>query len=257
MKINLLSFLITINITLFSQDIGLKWTRDQLSYATILLYQSIDDTSGNIGTGTIISLDSRYFILTANHVAQRLLDNSKIIFRMKGDKPKIYNLKLFMSDSRFNWKHHATADLSMVELYPFDDFTINFFQKWSFPINKIYKGKPLPSYDTDLTFFGFPIIDLELEHFSPLVFSGQLSSGLITQKRIDTNTKSNFFYLNIPSIQGCSGSGVFLGVKKAIVVGETNTYLIGIIHGTKGDNTGGKLAAVTPAFYISDLLKEF
>lgn len=79
---------------------------------------------------------------------------------------------------------------------------------------------------------------------------------LITQKGYDTKTKSNFFYLNVPSIEGCSGSGVFFSVKKAIYMAGKATLMIGVVHGTQGDSTGGKLAAVTPSYYVLDLFKE-
>jgi len=41
------------------------------------------------------------------------------------------------------------------------------------------------------------------------------------------------------------------------IIKSKKTLLTGIVHGTYGDNIGGKLAAITPSFYIKDLLKEF
>ncbi len=246
-----------INALVFSKQSNNRWTQDQLSNVTVLLYQQISDTSSSIGTGTVISQNSRYFLITATHVAIKLKKSSKIVFRLNGDKPKVYDFVSFFKSQKFSWEHHPIADLSMIELFPTNNITIQLFQKCSFPISQIYTGKQLPSRDADLTFFGYPIIDLEMEHFSPLVFTGQLASGLITQRRYDTGTKCNFYYLNVPSIQGCSGSGVYLAVQKAIVIGGKVTYYIGIVHGTQGDNTGGKLAAITPSYYITDLLKKY
>jgi hypothetical protein len=60
----------------------------------------------------------------------------------------------------------------------------------------------------------------------------------------------------VPSIEGCSGSGVYFSVKKAFYMGAKTTLMIGIVHGTQGDSTGGKLAAVTPSYYIFDLFKD-
>lgn len=97
---------------------------------------------------------------------------------------------------------------------------------------------------------------MEMEHFSPLIFTGYLSSGLITQQRADTKTKCNLFYLNVPSIEGCSGSGVYFSVKKAIYMAGKATLMIGIVHGTQSDSTGGKLAVITPSYYILDLFKD-
>ena len=35
----------------------------------------------------------------------------------------------------------------------------------------------------------------------------------------------------------------------------SGTKLHGFIHGTISDETGGKLAAITPAYYLTDILK--
>ena len=107
-----------------------------------------------------------------------------------------------------------------------------------------------------MTFLGYPVIDLEMEHFSALIFTGYRTSGLITQKRSDKKTKCNFYFLNIPSIQGCSGSGVYLSVKKGFFYNVHKTVMIGIVHGTQSDNTGGKMAAITPSYYVFELIKE-
>lgn len=251
------SVTILFNLYLNAQVKDSLWTQDQLSNATVLLFQPVNDTTGNSGSGTIIYYNDRYFLLTASHVSSELRENAKIIFRLNGDKPGIYDLIRFVKNKFLDWHIHPVADMSMMELFPFDSNLKKMFQDYAFPISQINGTKVLPTRDADLTFLGYPIIDLELEHFSPLIFTGYLSSGLITQRRYDTKTKCNFLYLNVPSIQGCSGSGVYFSVKKGMYFGGNVTYLIGIVHGTQGDNTGGKLAAITPSYYINDLLKEF
>jgi hypothetical protein len=35
---------------------------------------------------------------------------------------------------------------------------------------------------------------------------------------------------------------------------KEKTICYGIMHGTLGDSTGGKLAAVTPAYYLSHII---
>lgn len=259
MKRIIIIFLILIfgNSPFLSQDTDSLWTQDKLSNATVLLYQEVTDSTSVSGSGTIINHNSRYFLLTANHIAKKLKESAKIIFRLDGDKPGIYNLSPLVKNSIQNWNNHPIADISMIELFPNNKNIKQIIQNRSFPIKQIYGGRELPTREADLTFLGYPIVDLELEHFSPLVFTGYLASGLITQLRYDTKTKCNFFYLNVPSIQGCSGSGVYFSVKKGMYYGGKVTYLIGIVHGTQGDNTGGKLAAITPSYYINDLLKKY
>lgn len=85
----------------------------------------------------------------------------------------------------------------------------------------------------------------------------QVAGGPINLARGDKpDIKCAFYYLNIPSIQGMSGGGVYNGLLGYgnRYGGDGKTYMLGIMHGTKGDNTGGKLAVVTPSYYIWDLL---
>ncbi len=56
-------------------------------------------------------------------------------------------------------------------------------------------------------------------------------------------------------MQGCSGSGVYFSVKKGFYIGGKVTVFIGIVHGTATDDSGGKLATITPAYYIWEVLK--
>lgn len=244
--------LIVLTVPSFVQAKDALWDEEKISNATVLLYQN----PNNGGSGTIIKGNGKYYLLTASHVAKNMKNDAKIVLRLKGDKPGIYDLLSNVKDKSLNWKHHTIADIAMIELEPTNISIKNLFDEYAFPIEQISGGKNLPTRAADLTFLGYPIVDLEMEHFSPLMFTGYLSSGLITQLRYDTKTKCNFYYLNVPSIQGCSGSGVYFSVKKkGMYYGGISTLLIGIMHGTHGDNTGGKLAAVTPTYYINDLLK--
>jgi hypothetical protein len=181
---------------------------------------------------------------------------SQVVFSVGNDKPFIKDLKQLTLNKNIIWNTHDVADISLIELrIPEDTILKNRYIKLAFPINQIYFGKDLPSRSADITFFGYPLIDLKMEHFSALTFTAYICSGLITQYRGDIKIKSTFFYLNSPSIQGCSGSGVFFSVLKDMYLGGDTTLLIGIMHGTYSDNTGGKIAAITPAFYILDLIQ--
>lgn len=233
----------------------LSWDQEQISNVTVLLYQPIDDSTGYVGTGTIISQNSRYFLLTADHIALKMKDDATLVLRLDGDIPLKVNLKSLIENNSFNWQSHQIADIALIELKPTSKDLLQRLQQWSFPINQIYGKKNRPPNKGGLTFLGFPILDLNLEYFSPLIFEANLAGGLLTQRRYDTNTSCNFFFLSEPSIEGCSGSGVYFSVKTGFYFkSSSGTLLVGIMHGTHGDNTGGKLAAVTPSYYIYDLL---
>jgi hypothetical protein len=184
-------------------------------------------------------------------------NDAKIIFRLKGDKPGIYDLLPITKGKSLKWKTHPIADIALVELETQDQSIKKILQDYAFPAELIYGGKELPARGADLTFLGYPVVDMEMEHFSPLMFTAYLSSGLITQQRADTKSKCNFFFLSVPSIQGCSGSGLYFSVKKqTMYYGGGKTIMVGVVHGTKSDDTGGKLALITPSYYIADLFKD-
>lgn len=251
----LLIFLIFCNSS-FGQDSKTLWDETEIGEVSTLLYRQINTTSATTGTGTIIYHGNRYFLITASHVAKDMDDLTNVVFRIDNDKPLKRTLKEITLRDKVIWKIHPEADIAIIELrLPNDDMLKKRFETLAFPIDQIYNGKELPSRSADITFLGFPVLDLDLVHFSALLFNANICSGLITQKRGDNNQKCTFYYLNTPSIQGCSGSGVFLSVKKDVYVGGDKTIMIGIMHGTYSDNTGGKIAAVTPSYYIFDLFK--
>ena len=77
--------------------------------------------------------------------------------------------------------------------------------------------------------------------------------------RFDNNKPSVFFLLDDPSISGFSGSPVF-ELPTQLVVGTTQTFvnayrLMGLVHGSIGDKTGGGFAAIVPSKYIVETIK--
>lgn len=254
MKILTLYFLL-LSSTVFGQikQRDSIWSVEDISNITVYLYQTITDTTGYGGTGTIINHKQKFYLITAQHVAKEMKNNSNIVFRTSGDKPGILNI-IQLTKNKLDWIIHPEADLALIELFPFNNDTKQRLQEWSFPSTFIHRDRVTMSRDNDVTFFGYPLLDLDLVHFSTLSFTAYLSSGFITNKRYDIQKKCTFFYLDQPSMQGCSGGGVFASVKKAIYYRLKNTIMLGIVHGIAGDETGGKLAAITPSFYIWDIL---
>jgi hypothetical protein len=129
-------------------------------------------------------------------------------------------------------------------------------KNWSISKSQILKDKRAISRDASVTAIGFPIFDAIGKYFSPLTFNSNFSSGYITLPRADTKQLTTFQVLENPSIQGYSGGPLFIGIKKdGVSVGPNYTVLVGVMHGTYSDNTGGKLALITPAYFIFDLIK--
>jgi hypothetical protein len=123
--------------------------------------------------------------------------------------------------------------------------------------DQFHLDKTPVSRDFELTSVGFPNGLGAQGMFSPLTYRSYASSAFITMNRADTNTPCDFFMLENPSMGGYSGCPVFdLGymVVGAMTTTKEKTMCYGIMHGTVSDKTGGKLAAVTPAHYLRDLL---
>lgn len=94
-------------------------------------------------------------------------------------------------------------------------------------------------------------------HFSPLTFDSRASSGFLTLPRADTDTACTFFLLQDPTVGGHSGCPAFdISVRDmgAFRTHGSGTKRHGVTHCTIYDDTGGKLAAVTPSFYLAEML---
>jgi len=224
---------------------------DELANTSVLLYRP---STGEDGTGNLVFTKNKFFIITASHVVKHFDNTTKMVLHLPGDKPLTIDL-ISVSKGNSVWQIHPVADLAIIQVYPehikgFDTL----LAKYSFPTDQLYNGSDLER-DLDLTFFGYPIVEPigNMNHFSALSFHGTLASGLITINRADNGRPCDFIFMNIPSMQGCSGSGVYFNLSKPVMIGGIDrTWMIGIVHGTQGDASGGKVAIITPLSYLKD-----
>lgn len=236
----------------YGQNRDSIFSEEQLSSASIFLFAN--DSSQKFGTGTLIQANGAYFILTASHVAKHMNDNTLLILRDPGDKPYKVKMTDLLKGNKVEWLHHSEADLAVLSIFPPSDRFQKFVDKWAFPMGQVYVGEECLERGAEVTYFGYPLLDQKLEYFSPILFRSLISSGFLTQPRGDIEKSTRFFFLDEPSMQGSSGSAVFVTVRKAFGMSQmigNQTLLIGVIHGTSQDTTGGKLAMVTPAFFLT------
>ncbi len=213
-----------------------------------------------IGTGMFVSspFNSEFslgWIITASHIAIKTNNNTKIV--ISSDEGKAIQLPLEMFGNISEWRHHPIADISAFPIFKTpenDKFLLNRI----LPYEHLFLEEKTVSRDYELTSIGFPLGLGTEDYFSPLSFRSHASSGFITMPRADTNTLSTFFCLENPSVGGYSGCPVFdLGYETSgtSTVYRKQTWCHGIMHGTLLDDTGGKIAMVTPTFYLKELLK--
>ncbi len=232
--------------------------RDEAFRAVCELRTPNSDGGISIGTGMFVSSSAEYnrvncWIVTASHVARYTNESTQIVIASKEDKAQILPLTMF--GDKVNWRHHSVADISVFEI----DVSpiIGFMENRCFPYDHINLLRQTVSRDYELTSIGFPH-GLGIDgSFSPFTFRSYASSGLVTLSRADTHTLSDFFCLENPSVGGYSGCPVFdLGYSTngVMTITKEKTWCYGFMHGTMSDATGGKIAMVTPSFYLRDLL---
>lgn len=207
----------------------------------------------SVGTGSFIIKDDKVFLLTADHVVQTVDENTILAFGNNQSNCIALSLKDLANDN--NWKIHPVADMAVIELNI--QKYLAFFQDRCFPYDHINDSDLPASRDDELTVIGFPRGLGVQGKFSPLTFRSYAASAFLTIPRADTKTLSTFFCLENPSVGGYSGGPVFdIGYEKmgCATATKEKTVLHGIVHGTMSDDTGGKIALITPMFYIKDLI---
>lgn len=226
-------------------------TRDALYKVVCMI---LTPSTGKVGTGCFIQKDGVPYLVTAEHVNKLILPDSVIVF---GESNSTNHIVLLSGIAKGNWQTHPIADLSLTQLDGLDSR----FNDRFFPYNQVSLVASPISRERELTTVGFPQgLGTTLtgsSKFSPLTFRSYASSSLMSMKRADNSVLSDFFCLENPAMGGYSGGPVFdLGYIKTPVMTQSygDTTLLGFIHGTQYDETGGKLALVTPSYYLKDLL---
>ncbi len=128
------------------------------------------------------------------------------------------------------------------------------------PIKLLRGEESAPPRFLTLTVLGFPLALGVSGKFSPISRETKAASDLLTTNRGDTKKPALFFVTQDPSIGGFSGAPVFdtglpYSTEGNMVLRSKTLQVVGIVHGTLSDDTGGKLGAVTPAYLLLELLQ--
>jgi len=232
-------------------------TADQLTITVVNLRKEISLGKEVTGTGSFLVKGDAIYIVTASHVSKDMDDSAYVIIQGENNSPVKIELKKLANPIK--WINHPIADLSILKLNPEKVIMETYLQKRFIPYEMIDISNVAIPRNTQLTIIGFPLGLGSVGHFSPLTYRTFPSSGLITLNRFDTNNPQTFIILENPSIGGYSGAPVYdLSIIESGTMKLTGdgTKLHGFIHGTISDETGGKLSAITPAYYLKDLLEQ-
>lgn len=233
----------------------MRLTRDETFKVVLNIRTPRSNGLAEVGTGMFVVKDNtKPYILTATHVAKATNSKTEVIISSKSGDCESIPLGRLCGTQR--WIHHPSADISALSLVV-DPVIYPLLEGRFFPYEQLNTSRTMPSRDAYLTSVGFPNGLGAQGKFSPFTFRSHASSSEITLLRADTQTPCNFFALENPSVGGYSGGPIFdLGyiIVGAITTTTGPTVCHGIMHGTLSDSTGGKIAAVTPCYYASDIL---
>lgn len=207
------------------------------------------------GTGFFLLKDDYHlFLITANHVTKDFTNDT--IVQIAGKNKQVISVKLTDLKTSHNIVDHPSADISAIEV------NIPFYNTLKsdtvlYPTSIIDKNKIRNlSRDEELTSVGFPKGLGTNNLFEPLTFRSYPASNIILNVTLSSGYKSDIFVMENASCGGYSGCPVIdLGYKvNGLMTQTSNTYIYGVMHGTISDDTGGKMAIVTPAYYVFDII---
>ena len=228
-------------------------TRDQ-TFTVVCNIRTPKDNGENVGTGFFVCKDNRIaYLVTATHVAKET--NSLTYIVLCDSDNNIIRRNLNNLNIKLSWINHPVEDISALKIDLSNN--IDILSERCFPYDQIEFDISKISRDDELTSVGFPNGYDVIGKFSPFTFRSYASSSEITLPRADTKTPAIFVCMENPSVGGYSGGPIFdLGIKKVGSMESSYgpTRLIGIMHGTILDNTGGKIAMFCPALYLKDII---
>lgn len=231
----------------------MQLTRDGLYKVVCMIFTPSTKT---IGTGCFIEKNKCPYIVTAGHVRKSILPDSVIIFGESDSASHVVELASLVKEE---WRTHSIADISAIEL-DYQKLDQRFNDRF-FPFSQVQHDSTVISRDRELTTVGFPSgLGTSFNgssKFSPLTFRSFASSSYMSLNRADNHIISDFFCLENPAMGGYSGGPVFdLGYINTPMIRQSygDTTLLGFVHGTQCDNTGGKLAMVTPSYYLKEII---
>lgn len=215
-------------------------------------------TNAISGTGFFVLKDDKLYIVTAKHITEKIDLQAKI--QIMGTDRYALDISFDSLEQSPVVISHPNADIGVIQI----DKTV---------INPIYTSAMFFDYntmlfldrdsnisrDTEMTCIGFPKDFGCYGTFEPLTFRSHPASSLIRNYHLDYTEfhfEQDIFILENPSCCGYSGGPVIdLGYKvDGAITQSSPTIIYGVMSGTSPDNTGGKMALVTPIYYLADII---
>ena len=245
-------------------------TNAQLSKSVVYLHSpSIRANEEDIGTGFIVKVikisdgTSIDFLVTAAHVASLMQSSALITFSSENDIPRTVKItEATGTQIEPQWVTHPKADVAVLPLNPTAGVK-SLFSEVALPFDQLFPPDlQAPVRDCPLTIIGFPLglggaILGEDRKISPISKETKVSSGLISSPRSDNNVITEFFITDSPSVGGFSGAPAFypdVYTDQGAFRTFKARFVVGLVHGTLSDATGGKFALLVPEKFIYETI---
>lgn len=283
MKFMMFGIVLSIGLLSLGAHAAEKYSIEDISVAVVYLHKSINarslDDDGVLkevwlkgpedeeprpriktmsGTGFFVNYSDDLYLVTASHVAKEIDLSSQATIAGKNDVPETLSLQELSGSSVLPWVNHPIADVAVLTLRPTKVIFDKYLDKRFLPAGIIEAASIAPPREVSLCVIGFPKGLGVKRRFSPLTLQTLPASGVLTIRRFDTKTESEFFIVQDPSTGGFSGApvfNIFHYATEPVVAPGSGTRLYGLVHGTISDDTGGKLGAVVPSIYILEALR--
>lgn len=198
------------------------------------------------GTGFFVETeDKKVFLVTASHVARDTTINTDICVRnLTTGFPTSF--KISQLNKMVIWLFHPIADIAILEVDSSVKLDLTAYVLSITMFEGVFNN--VPERESPLTMFGMPDVYSDLE-YAPFTCDSNPASSLWVSYFDVTGNMFKCFMLDKPSTQGFSGGPVIS------FLGHETPRCYGIIHGTRQDNTGGKLAIVVHSAYLFELIE--
>lgn len=204
------------------------------------------------GTGFFVKTDNgTIYLVTASHVARETTTQTDIWLRHT-ENGLPFSIKINLLNPMVIWLYHPIADMAILKVKNGNviNCTSHNFDLSPFILDISFFEKEfiVPERESGLTMYGMPDVYTDLE-FAPFTCDSNPASNLWVSHFDITGNMFKCFMLDKPSTQGFSGGPV------VSFDDPSDPRCFGIIHGTRQDNTGGKLAIVVHSAYLYELIE--
>ncbi len=204
--------------------------------------------SGDAGSAFLLEDNGKLVLVTAGHVAQFTTAKSRVLFRDAEGESHWIILGGLTAGTGQPWRHHAQADLAVMEIDAGQVEPARFaaFTALAIPLDHLAASTPRRTTQIEIT--GFPMLLGATPHVSPLVMAAEVASRELLLEAKWGHEEIVFAHPAVPN--GTSGGPAFITSED-----PQEARILGLYIGFQQDNHGHKLAKLVPGHVILDLVR--